>query len=59
MAQPRFRQLMRVSDLLSKAGMPYGCKNNSYAWWRNHFILNLENGGDLKDFHKTTFKAKS
>ena len=53
---PRFRQLMKVSDLLKKSGMPYGIKNDSTAWWRNYFILNLDQDEQLKYFNKTTLK---
>ena len=55
--QPRFKQLMRVNDLLKKSGMPYGMKNDATAWWRNHFILNLDQDEQLKYFNKTTFKS--
>ena len=54
--QPRFRQLIKVSDLLKKSGMPYGMKNDATAWWRNYFILNLDQDEQLKYFNKTTFK---
>ena len=54
--QPRFKQLMKISDLLKKSGIPYGIKNDSTAWWRNHFILNLDQDEQLKYFSKTTFK---
>ena len=54
--QPRYRQLMIVNDLLKKSGMPYGMKNDATAWWRNYFILNLDQDEQLKYFNKTTFK---